>query len=245
MLTITSPHNPTIKLIRSLSEKKHRQEAGLFIAEGAKVLERARQQGWVPEYLLATTHVEPWGNAVLMRMDDKLMGSVSTQNNPPRELGVFRQRWEPAAKPEGTWVAIEDMRDPGNLGTIIRTADAAGAAGVILVGQSCDPWSTECIRATMGSIFGVPLVRMEIKGFLDLCRSWPGESVGTHLQATESYRRNYKAPTLIVMGSEGKGLSEAAAKACSTLVRIPMPGKAESLNVAVATALMLFEVIKA
>ena len=99
MLTITSPHNPTIKLIRSLSEKKHRQEAGLFIAEGPKVLERARQEGWEPEYLLSTTHAEPWGKAVLMRLDDKLMGSVSAQSNPPRELGVFRQRWTPAVKP--------------------------------------------------------------------------------------------------------------------------------------------------
>ncbi len=245
MLTITSPHNPTLKLIRSLSEKKRRQEAGLFIAEGTKVLERARQEGWEPEYLLATTHVEPWGKAVLMRMDDKLMGSVSSQSNPLRELGVFRQHWAPAVEPKGVWVAIEDMRDPGNLGTIIRTADAAGAAGIILVGQSCDPWSTDCIRATMGSVFGVPLVRMELKPFLDLCRTWHGESVGTHLEATESYRRTYRSPTLLVMGSEGKGLSDAAAKVCSTLVRIPMPGKAESLNVAIATGLMLFEAIKA
>jgi RNA methyltransferase, TrmH family len=245
MLTITSPHNPTIKLIRSLSEKKHRQDAGLFMAEGTKVLDRARREGWVPEYLLSTSHAEPWGNAVLMRVEGKLMGSVSSQSNPPRELGVFRQKWAPLPEPKGIWLAIEDMRDPGNLGTIIRSADAAGAAGIILVGQSCDPWSTDCIRATMGSIFGVPLVRMELNPFLDLCRTWPGESVGTHLQATDSYRRSYNSPTLIVMGSEGKGLSDAAAKACSTLVRIPMPGKAESLNVAVATGLMLFEVIKA
>lgn len=243
MLTITSPHNPTIKLIRSLSGKKHRQEAGLFIAEGAKVLDRARQHGWVPDYFLSTTHAEAWGNAVLMRVDGKLMGSVSAQSNPPRELAVFRQRWAPAVKPEGTWVAVEDMRDPGNLGTIIRTADAAGAAGVVLVGQSCDPWSGDCVRATMGSIFGVPLVRMETGEFLGLCRAWPGDTVGTHLEAAETYRRRYRLPTLLVMGSEGRGLSDAAAAACSTLVRIPMPGKAQSLNVAVATGLMLFEAI--
>ena len=244
MLTITSPHNPTIKLIRALVEKKHRQDHGLFIAEGEKVLDRARREGWEPEYLLTTSHAEPWGKAALMHIDDKMMGSLSAQKNSPRQLGVFRQRMRPNADPKGSWVALEDMRDPGNLGTIIRTADAAGAAGIILIGQSCDPWGPECVRATMGSIFGVPLVKLELGGFLDLAKAWPGESIGTHLQATQSYRRSYKQPTLLVMGSEGKGLSEQAAKACSSLVRIPMKDGAQSLNVAIATALILYEALK-
>ena len=244
MLTITSPHNPTIKLIRALVEKKHRQDHGLFIAEGEKVLDRARREGWEPEYLLTTSHAEPWGKAALMHIGDKMMGSLSAQKNSPRQLGVFRQRWSPTADPKGSWVALEDMRDPGNLGTIIRTADAAGAAGIILIGQSCDPWGPECVRATMGSIFGVPLVKLELGGFLDLAKAWPGESIGTHLQATQSYRRSYKQPTLLVMGSEGKGLSEQAAKACSSLVRIPMKDGAQSLNVAIATALILYEALK-
>ena len=175
-----------------------------------------------------------------MRVDEKIMAQVSAQKNPPQQIGVFQQRWGTVA-PQGLWLALEDMRDPGNLGTIIRTADAAGAQGIILSGQSCDPFAPDCVRATMGSIFGMPLVRMEQKAFLDVIRNWPGESVGTHLKATGSYRRAYKPPTLLVMGSEGKGLSEEAAAACSTLVRIPMKGGAESLNVAIATGLMLFE----
>jgi TrmH family RNA methyltransferase len=141
-------------------------------------------------------------------------------------------------------VALEDMRDPGNLGTIIRTADAAGASGVILAGQSCDPYSPDCVRATMGSIFAMPLVRLDQMAFLDIVKAWPGESVGTQMKAATSYRRAYAAPTLLVMGSEGKGLSEEAANACSTLVRIPMKGGAESLNVAIATGIMLFEAQK-
>lgn len=244
MLTIVSPQNPTIKLIRSLDDKKNRQEHGLFVAEGDMVLERARQEGWEPAYLLTTGYAEPWGKAALLKVDDKVMAQVSAQKNPPREIGVFRQKWADAVKPEGVWVALEDMRDPGNLGTIIRTADAAGASGVILTGQSCDPCAPDCVRATMGSIFGMPLVKMEQKSFLSLCRSWPGESIGTHLKATESYRRDYTSPTLLVMGSEGRGLSPEAADACSTLVRIPMKGGAESLNVAIATGLMLFEAQK-
>ena len=96
----------------------------------------------------------------------------------------------------------------------------------------------DAVRATMGSIFAMPLVKIEQKPFLDLLREWPGESVGTHLKATESYRRLYKSPTLLVMGSEGEGLSASHSELCKTLVRIPMSGGAESLNVAVATALM-------
>jgi TrmH family RNA methyltransferase len=243
LLTITSPQNPTVKMIRALAEKKHRQEAGLFVAEGPKVLERARAEGWEPVYLLSTSHAEPWGKAALMKVDEKVMAAVSAQKNPPDRIGVFRQRWCEAVVPQGTWVALEDMRDPGNLGTIIRTADAAGAAGVILAGQSCDPFAPDCVRATMGSIFAVPLVRMDHKPFLDLCRTWPGETVGTQMQAPQSYRRTYHEPTLLVMGSEGKGLSREAAAACSSLVSIPMKGGAESLNVAIATALMLYEAI--
>ena len=240
MLHVTSPQNPTLKLIRSLAEKKHRQEHGLFVAEGEKVLERARQEGWEPAYLLTTEPAEPWGKAALLRVDEKIMGTVSAQNNPPARIGVFRQRWGEVSH-KGTWVALEDMRDPGNLGTIIRTADAAGASGVILAGQSCDPYSPDCVRATMGSIFGMPLVRLEQKPFLDLIRQWPGESIGTQMKASESYRRAYRTPALLVMGSEGKGLSPEAAAACSSLVSIPMKGGAESLNVAIATGLMLFE----
>jgi len=241
MLIVSSAQNPTIKLIRSLEDKKHRQEHGLFVAEGRQVLERARAEGWEPVYLLSTGHSEAWGKAALIQLDERVMGQVSAQKNPPDQIGVFRQRWAEAVKPEGVWVALEDMRDPGNLGTIIRTADAAGASGVILAGQSCDPWAGDCVRATMGSIFGMPLVKLEQPAFLSLLKEWPGESVGTHLKATDSYRRAYASPSLMVMGSEGRGLSEEASAACSTLVRIPMKGGAESLNVAIATGLMLFE----
>lgn len=244
MRPITSPQNPAVKLIRSLAEKKHRQQHGLFVAEGENVLSRARETGWEPVYLLASGEARAWGGAELLQADERLMGQISAQKNPPSLIGVFRQRFMEEARPEGLWLALEDMRDPGNLGTIIRTADAAGASGIILAGQCCDPYAPDCVRATMGSIFAMPLVKLERAAFLDLLRAWPGETVGTHLKATESYRRAYASPTLIVMGSEGRGLSEDAAAACASLVRIPMKGGAESLNVAIAAGLMLFEAQK-
>jgi TrmH family RNA methyltransferase len=244
MAPVTSPQNATIKLIRSLSEKKFRQETGLFVAEGWEMLDRARKAGWVPEHLVSTESVSAWGETRPILVTEKVMERLSGQNNPQSALATFKQRYLSDIAPKGVWVALEDMRDPGNLGTIIRTADAVAASGVILVGQSCDPYSGDCVRATTGSIFGVPLVRMETAAFIAFCKTWPGDVVGTHLKGNEDYRRTYKSPTLLVMGSERWGLSEELAAACSSLVRIPMPGGAESLNVASATALMLYEAVK-
>ena len=241
-MIVSSLQNPAIKLIRSLANKKYRNETGLFVAEGENVLQRAHSLGWTPETVVSTGVPSPWGDARLLQVTPSVMDSLSTQSNPLPMLGVFRQRWHERAESSGLWLALEDMRDPGNLGTIIRTADAAGAAGVILAGQSCDPWSPESVRATMGSIFAMPLVRMPVATLIELCRNWPGETVGTHVKGTDDYRRSYRSPTLIVMGSEGSGLSQKLAQSCSTLVRIPMREGIDSLNVAVAAGLILFEV---
>ena len=242
MAPVTSLQNPTIKLIRALSEKKFRQETGLFVAEGWDMLDRARKCGWVPEHLVSTEAISPWGETKPLLVSEKIMASLSGQNNPHTALAAFKQRYATGVKQSGLWVALEDMRDPGNLGTIIRTADAVAAAGVILVGKSCDPFSRECVRATTGSVFGVPLVQMEPNAFVALCKSWSGDVVGTHLKAKDDFRRAYTAPTLLAMGSEGRGLSDGLSEACQTLVRIPMFGDTESLNVASATALMLYEI---
>jgi RNA methyltransferase, TrmH family len=245
MLAITSSQNPTVKRIRSLAEKKFRQETGLFVAEGWDMLDRARKEGWVPEHLLSTLPISDWGDVKPIYVTEKIMEGLSGQNNPHTALATFKQRFGSEVGPQGVWVALEDMRDPGNLGTIIRTADAVGAAGVILLGQSCDPYGRDCVRASTGSIFGVPLVRMETADFIALSQTWEGDVVGTHLKGTQDFRRDYKSPSLLVMGSEGHGLSEALAEACKTLVRIPMKGGAESLNVATATAVLLYEIQKA
>lgn len=241
MPVISSPKNPAIKHVRSLALKKYREELGLFVAEGEHVLRRARDLGWAPQTLISTTPQPAWGAAEQLVVTPEVMGSLSAQNNPSPVMGVFKQSWGADVKPMGIWLALEDIRDPGNLGSIIRTADAAGARGIVLAGPTCDPWGSECVRATMGSIFAVPLLRREATSLLELMRNWPGDVVGTHLQATEEFRRPYAGTSLIVMGGEGRGLSEPVAKACKALVRIPMRTGVESLNVAVATGLMLFE----
>ncbi len=241
MLPISSAQNPTIKLIRSLEDKKGRREANLFVAEGLAMLERAEGLGWEPEYLVATKPVYMFDGVKPLIVTDKLMAELSAQNNPHDVLAVFKQRFQPHAAKEGLWLALEEIRDPGNLGTILRTADGAGASGVILVGDCCDPYSPEAVRASTGSIFAMPVVKMSVAALGDLARGWPGAVVGTASGAKADFRTGVKTPALIVLGNESRGLSEEATRACKTLVRIPMRKGVESLNVATAAALMLYQ----
>ena len=259
--TITSLQNERVKLIRSLEMRKARKETGLFVAEGASILVSAREQGHAPEMLVALAGAGDdnpihrgllaWAaktRAQVLEVSAAVMGKLAAKDNPQTMMGVFRQRWaEPPATaglaPADCWLALEEVRDPGNLGTIIRTLDAVGARGVILVGACCDPTSRECVRATMGSIFAVPIVRMEQAAFRDWIGGWPGDVVGTHLQAKEDFRTaSLKEPVLLVMGREGPGLGAELTAACTRLVVIPMAGRLDSLNLAVATALTLYQI---
>ena len=244
MLPISSTQNPTIKLIRSLDDKKARRELGLFVVEGVAMLERAEEMSWVPDYLIATKPLHLFDGMKPFIVSEKLMAELSAQNNPHDVLAAFSQRWQPHPTKEGSWLALEEIRDPGNLGTIIRTADAASVAGLILVGDCCDPYAPECVRATTGSIFGVTLTKMPTASFVDFTKAWPGDSVATRMDAKQDYRRDYKAPTLLVMGSETRGLSDSISSACKQKVRIPMKLGVESLNVATATALILYQTLK-
>jgi RNA methyltransferase, TrmH family len=257
---ITSLQNERVKLIRSLEMRKARRETGLFVAEGAAVLVTARDAGWVPKMLTflagsaasGVAHgLVQWAEgagAECLEVSEAVLAKLAAKDNPQTMLGVFEQRWlpEPATSSvpdDAVWVALEAVRDPGNLGTIIRTADAVGAGGVMLIGNCCDPYSHESVRASMGSIFSVPLARIGEERFPSWAGAWRGDVVGTHLEAREDFRSvRYRRPALLVMGSEGPGLSPAAAKTCSRLVKIPMAGRLDSLNLAVATALMLYEI---
>ena len=257
---ITSLQNERVKAIRALEMRKERKETGLFVAEGTSLLVTARDNGFVPETIVFRAGSAASGIAQglvtwalqsgveCLEVSEAVLAKLSAKDNPQSMLGVFKQRWsDPPAvarvDASDTWVALEEVRDPGNLGTIIRTADAVGAAGIILVGASFDPYSHECVRATMGSVFAVPLVRMQREAFLSWVSGWRGDIVGTHLDGEADFRRvEYREPTLLVMGSEGPGLSEALAAACTRRVKIPMTGKLDSLNLAVATALMLYQI---
>lgn len=255
---ITSLTNPIVKDIRGLALKKHRDETGLFLGEGLKLVTDALEENW-PVHTICFAAAVRGQNAVaqaaakvharggmVLDVSEQVLGKITRRDNPQMVVGVFRQRLTPLAdvKPArgDVWVALEQVRDPGNLGTVIRTVDSVGARGVILVGETCDPFSMEAVRATMGSLFHVPLVRTSRDAFLNWSRTAGARLVGTHLKATDDYRKVASSdPTVLVMGNEQQGLSDAMADACSVRVKIPMAGRADSLNLAVATGVMLYE----
>ncbi|MET0746617.1 MAG: RNA methyltransferase [Rhizobium sp.] len=256
---ITSLANPVIKDIKALADKKARQESGTFIAEGLKLVIDAIELGWTIRTLvyakaakgkplvdqMAARTVASGG--LVLEVNEKVLTSITRRDNPQMVVGIFDQRWKALKdirpKPGETYVALDRVRDPGNLGTIIRTADAAGASGVILVGETTDPFSLETVRATMGSVFAVPVTHATVDEFLAWKKTAGVSVVATHLAGAVDYRTiDYgKKPVVLLMGNEQSGLPEALAKQADALARIPQQGRADSLNLAVATAVMLFE----
>jgi TrmH family RNA methyltransferase len=254
---VTSLTNPTVKAVRALHLRKEREESGLFLAEGLKLVGEAFEQGRIPRILLygpdaaAQPLLQRIAQATssnggdVIEVNREILEKVSRRDNPQTVMAVFPQvfadldQLDPAAAP--CWVALQAVRDPGNLGTIVRTADAAGCGGVILVGDCCDPYSVEAVRATMGSIFAAPLFKASVAEFVTWRARWPGSVVGTLLSATTDYRAaEYRRPTLILMGNEQAGLPPELAAVCDVNVKIPMRGRADSLNLSVATGIMIY-----
>jgi RNA methyltransferase, TrmH family len=255
---ITSPSNPKIKLINSLFLRKYRKETGLFVAEGLRSVIEALDCRAVPEQLVFSEDADI-GHELQRAIDETsargglclkvgaaVLEKLSRKENPQMVMGVFKQRFGnlTAINPGKStcWVALEEVRDPGNLGTIIRTVDGVGADGVILIGQCCDPFSVESVRASMGSIFSIPVVPCTRSDFLDLTSTWPGAVIATALnERTVDFRAaDYKKPLILVMGNEQAGITEALQNAVHQTVKLPMNGRADSLNLAIATGIMLY-----
>ena len=257
---VTSLANPIVKDIKALALKKFRDQSRSFMAEGLKLVIDALDLGWTIRTLVfakagignpavekvAARTVAAGG--LVLEVSEKVLSAITRRDNPQMVIGVFTQRTMPieTIRPSGddVWVALDRVRDPGNLGTIIRTVDAAGARGVILVGETTDPFSIETVRATMGSIFAVPVARASVEAFLRWRQGFPGLVAGTHLKGAVDFRSVDFAgrPVLLLMGNEQQGLPDNLADACDSLLRIPQAGRADSLNLAVATGVMLFEI---
>jgi len=259
---ITSLANDTVKGVRALHMRKTRDETGRFLAEGLKFIGEALDQGRAPRLLLVGQEARPHplldrarqatreGGGEVVIVTHPILEKISRRDNPQTVLGVFDQAYTPLDQidPDAApcWIGLEQVRDPGNLGTIIRTADAAGCGGVILIGDCVDPFSTEAVRATMGSVFAVRIARATPDAFLAWRAAWPGSVIGTRLDAAHDYRQALiTAPTLVMMGNEQAGLTDALAAACDVNVKIPMRGRADSLNLAIATGIMAYAVTDA
>jgi TrmH family RNA methyltransferase len=180
--------------------------------------------------------------------DRDILTKLSGKDNPQTVIGVYREFETSLDRIDrnaaNIWLVAQSLRDPGNLGTILRTGDAVGAGGLILVDDCVDPFSVEAVRATMGALFTQRIVMAKWPEFLGWLRSGPGQLVGTSLKATHDYLEPaYAVPTFILIGNEARGLPADYEADCDLLVKIPMLGRADSLNAAIATAVIAYEVL--
>ena len=147
-------------------------------------------------------------------------------------------------KSKNSWVALDRVRDPGNLGTILRTCDATGVEGVILIGNCCDPFSPECTRASMGAIFSVNIVNSQLDEFIQFSKKWDGSIIASSIKASNSYKKiNWGYKSILLSGNEQSGLLEELESISHQRIKLPMRGSADSLNLSVATGILLYEMI--
>ena len=256
---VTAFSNPTVKRLRSLRDKKARREEGLFLAEGLRILAEARDSGRLPEIvafsaegarhplaaeIIAATEAAG-GDAI--ETDPDILSKMSGKDNSQMLLGAYRQpstaleRIDRSKAP--LWIVAQALRDPGNIGTILRTGDAVGAGGLILIDESADAFSVEAVRASMGAVFTQDIATARWPEFIQWLRSGEGQLVGTSLKATHDYLdADYRRPCFLLIGNEQQGLPGDYEAECDLLVKIPMAGRADSLNAAIAAAVMAFAI---
>jgi TrmH family RNA methyltransferase len=257
---ITGFSNPTVKFLRSLRDKKHRKREGKFLAEGLRLLTDAREAGRLPELLAMSTTRDPHpllaaleadvlaAGGDVIEMDEALLAKISGKDNPQGVCGVFAE-WDTTlsaidrhAAP--IWLVAQALRDPGNLGTMLRTGDAVGAGGLILLDQCADPFSVEAVRASMGAIFTQGLAQASWEDFIGWLRAGEGQLVAASLRDALPYRgAPYAAPCFLMVGNESRGLPQEYEDACDLRVTIPMRGAADSLNAAIAGAVLAYEAL--
>jgi RNA methyltransferase, TrmH family len=250
-----------LQRVRALRARAQRDRSGCFWVEGVRGFVQACDAGLAVEAVVESPVLLKSDLAQMLARRLAARGTARCRVSPeqfrsisgtPRASGIgaiVRQRWTPLEQTGGIaglcWIVIEHIRSPGNLGTILRTAEAAGAAGVLLVGPHCDPFDPAVVRASMGGLVSLPLVRTTP----DALSRW-ATTRGVHLVglAPDGDRLWTDLPPegeiALVIGEERSGLSEQLRALCKTTARLPMPGRADSLNVGVAAGVMLYELIR-
>ncbi|MFP5330331.1 MAG: TrmH family RNA methyltransferase [Alphaproteobacteria bacterium] len=256
---VTAFSNPTVKRLRSLRDKKARRAEGLFLAEGLRIVAEARDSGRLPEIIAFSAEgakhplaaeiiaaTEAAGGEAIETTPD-ILSKMSGKDNPQMVLAAYRQpdtaldRIDRSTAP--IWFAVQALRDPGNIGTILRTSDAVGAGGLILIDDCADPFSVEAVRASMGAVFTQAIATARWEDFLVWLHYEQSQLVGTSLKATTDYLdAGYYPPCFLLIGNEQQGLPPDYEAECDLLVKIPMAGRADSLNAAVAAAVMAFAI---
>lgn len=260
---ITSSGNSHIKAVRKLAESKTRSLTGNFLAEGLRVVGQAFDSGAEileliisPELLISEYGKDMVQKAAkdrsnpipITEVSAEVFVSLARKDKPQGIAAVIRQSWREITAfnnlESGILVALESVQNPGNLGTILRTCDAVGARGAILLDNSTDPYDPAAVKASMGSIFTVPVVRANLEQLEQLQRDNPKLAfVGSSDKAqTDFFESEYPDPIVLMLGSEREGLSEEYAKLCQTMVSIPMLGSCDSLNLSVAAGILLYQI---
>ncbi|EZP83388.1 tRNA/rRNA methyltransferase SpoU [Novosphingobium resinovorum] len=258
--TITGFSNPLVKFLRSLRDKKHRKREKRFLAEGLRLLTDAHECGVLPEMLVMAIGRDPHplldaletavaaAGGEIVEMDVEILAKVTGKDNPQAVAGVFAEfdtrlaNLDRASSP--IWLVAQALRDPGNLGTMLRTGDAVGAGGLILIDDCADPFSVEAVRASMGAIFTQKIAIARWEEFQDWLRGGDGQLVAASLRDPTDYRQApYATPCFLMVGNESQGLPADYEQACDLRVTMPMLGRADSLNAAVAGAVLAYEAL--
>lgn len=260
-MLISSHSNQKIKDIRALRQRKERTRTGLAFIEGIRIVADAIRHPGVVETLAVAPELLTSAFARELVQEQRQAGTpclevtadvfrgLSSKDGPQGLGAVIRQRWESLDQvrlsDDFCWVALDAIQDPGNLGTILRTCDAVSCTGVILLGQSTDPYDPEALRASMGAIFSQRLVRASFDAFAAWKWRHNHHVIGTSGAAAAEYAEvTYQFPLVLLMGSERQGLSPEQQAICDTLVSIPMVGQSDSLNLAIATGVTLYEMFR-
>lgn len=249
-IIIESNQNKIIKEVNSLKAKKERDKTGLFILEGKRLVEEI-PNSWEIKYLLkAESYSEDINFENVYTVKDSLFEKISETVNPQGILAVCHIKEFDVTNVDYSnspfFVVLENVTDPGNMGTLIRTADAAGADGIFLSKGCVDIYNPKVIRATMGSIFHLPIYRN--LNLMDLMEDFKNNNVKTlaaHLKGTSTpYKVDMTTACAVIIGNEANGLSDEISEMASDLVKIPMPGKAESMNAGIAGGILIYEAVR-
>jgi TrmH family RNA methyltransferase len=258
---ITSKDNSFVKHLRSLSDPKHRKKEQVFLIEGVKMVEEAlRDKAGVAMVIASPSLVQHHGKGVIklaetrsidiLWISDKLLDALSESKTPQPVMAVVTMKVhsedELLAHGSKLIVICHQLQDPGNLGTIIRTVEAVGAAGVAITSNTVDPFSAKAVRASMGSILRLPVVRIaDSRAFMKLSRQKGYQTVATVVTGEKAhFDIDLKKPTVIILGQEGAGLPHDIMEEVDLRVRIPMADTIDSLNVATSSAVVLYEAVR-
>lgn len=253
MLEIESKNNNLFKEIKKLKEKKHRIKSNKYLIEGLRFVEEAIKSKVSIDSIIFTESFKEKNpnlflkineNIKLIQMNEALLKQLCSTENPQGIVGVINMQNKELKSGELV-VLVDKVQDPGNMGTIIRSAHAAGAAGIVMTKGTVDIYNDKTLRSTMGSIFYIPIVEDDSLDFVKSLKKEGYKLVVSSLQGKNNFfEENLQGKVMIAVGNEGNGVSDEVYDIADIKVKIPMPGEAESLNVAVATSIMIYEKIR-